>query len=153
VTRAVRTRGFGCVVVDRDRHRLDEARRLGAQVVYGDAANAAILKLVGLSEARILVVAVADPFAARLATERALRINPRLEVAARARGARDRATLRQVGARRLTDPEVEAGVELARHALQRMGVSGTELAAIASGLRRAQYGLDPGPDERAANRD
>ncbi len=152
VTRAVRTRGMGCIVVDRERRHLDEAARLGAQVVYGDAASAAILARVGLSEARVLVVALADPFAARLATERALRINPRLEVAARARGARDRSTLRDVGARRLADPEVEAGVELARHALQRMGVSGTELAAIASGLRRAQYGPDPertdGPGRR-----
>ena len=145
VTRAVRTRGFGCVVVDRDRRRLDEAARLGAQVVYGDAASPAILERVGLGDARILVVAVADPFAARLAAERALRINPLLEVAARARGGRDRTRLRTVGVRRLADPEVEAGVELARHTLQRMGVSGTELAAIASGLRRAQYGPDPGP--------
>ena len=145
VTRAVRTRGFGCVVVDRDHERLDEMAKLGAQVVYGDAASPSILSRVGLHEARLLVVAVADPLAARLATERALRINPRLEVAARARGARDRATLRHVGARRLADPAVEAGVELARHTLQRMGVSGPELAAIASGLRHAQYGRDPGP--------
>jgi len=145
VVRAVRTRGFGCVVVDRDRRRLDEAARLGAQVVYGDAASPAILERVGLREARLLVVAVADPFAARLASERALRINPSLEVAARARGGRDRTRLRAVGVRRLADPEVEAGVELARHTLQRMGVSGAELAAIASGLRRAQYGPDPGP--------
>lgn len=144
VTRAVRTRGFGCVVVDRDRHHLEEVERLGAQPVYGDAASMTILERVGLSEARLLVVALADPFAARLATERALRINPRLEVAVRARGARDRATLRDVGARRFADPEVEAGIELARHTLQRMGVSGTELSAIASGMRRAHYGPDPG---------
>ena len=145
VARAVRTRGFGCVVVDRDRHRLEDATRLGAQVVYGDAASRTILERVGLREARLLVVALADPFAARLAAERALHINPNLEVAARARGGRDRTRLRGVGVRRLADPEVEAGVELARHTLQRMGVSGTELAAIASGLRRAQYGPDPGP--------
>jgi CPA2 family monovalent cation:H+ antiporter-2 len=145
VARAVRTRGFGCVVVDRDRHRLEDAARLGAQVVYGDAASRTILERVGLPEARLLVVAVADPFAARLAAERALAINPNLEVAARARGGRSRTTLRAAGVRRFADPEVEAGVELARHTLQRMGVSGTELAAIASGLRRSQYGPDPGP--------
>jgi CPA2 family monovalent cation:H+ antiporter-2 len=145
VTRAVRTRGFGCVVVDRDRRRLDQAARLGAQVVYGDVASPTILARVGLAEARLLVVAVADPLAARLAGERALAINPRLAIAARVRGARDRATLRRVGVRRVADPEVEAGVELARHALQRMGVSGPELAAITSGLRRSQYGPDPVP--------
>lgn len=148
VTRAVRTRGFGCVVVDRDQRRLDEAARLGAQVVYGDAASSAILERVGLAEARLLVVALADPLAARLAGERALIISPRLAIAARARGARDRATLRGVGVRRVADPEVEAGVELARHALQRMGVSGPELAAIASGLRRSQYGPEPAPGGR-----
>ena len=68
---------------------------------------------------------------------------PGLAIAGRSRGARQRATLRQIGVRRVADPEVEAGVELARHALQRMGVSGPELAAIASGLRRSQYGPDP----------
>lgn len=143
VTRAVRTRGFGCVVVDRDRRRLDEAARLGAQVVYGDAASPAILERVGLAEARLLVVAVADPLAARLAAERALALNPRLAVAARARGATHRGTLHRAGVHRVADPEVEAGVELARHALQRMGVSGAELAAITSGLRRSQYGPEP----------
>jgi CPA2 family monovalent cation:H+ antiporter-2 len=148
VTRAVRTRGFGCVVVDRDRRHLEEAQRLGAQVVYGDAESMTILQRVGLHEARLLVVALPDPFAARLATERALRVSPRLEVVVRARGARDRATLRAAGARRFADPEVEAGIELARHALQRMGVSGTELSAIASGLRRAQYGPQPGGSTR-----
>jgi CPA2 family monovalent cation:H+ antiporter-2 len=151
VTRAVRTRGFGCVVVDRDRHRLDEAARLGAQVVYGDAASPTILARVGLAEARLLVVAVADPLAARLAAERALAIVPNLTIAGRARGARGRATLRQVGVRRVADPEVEAGVELARHALQRMGVSGPELAAIASGLRRSQYGPDLVPGSRGSD--
>jgi CPA2 family monovalent cation:H+ antiporter-2 len=145
VTRAVRTRGFGCVVVDRDRRRLDEAARLGAQVVYGDAASPTILARVGLAEARVLVVAVADPLVARLAAERALAIVPGLAIAGRSRGVRERATLRQVGVRRVADPEVEAGVELARHALQRMGVSGPELAAIASGLRRSQYGPEPVP--------
>ena len=145
VTRAVRTRGFGCVVVDRDRRRLDEAARLGAQVVYGDAASPTILERVGLAEARLLVVAVADPLVARLAAERALAIVPGLAIAGRSRGVRERATLRQVGVRRVADPEVEAGVELARHALQRMGVSGPELAAIASGLRRSQYGPEPVP--------
>jgi CPA2 family monovalent cation:H+ antiporter-2 len=150
VARAVRTRGFGCIVVDRDRRRLEDATRLGAQIVYGDAASRTILERVGLPEARLLVVALADPFAARLAAERALHINPNLEVAARARGGRDRTTLRSVGVRRLADPEVEAGVELARHTLQRMGVSGTELAAIASGLRRSQYGPDPRPRRPAA---
>ena len=92
--------------------------------------------------ARVLVVAIGDPLTARLATERALRLNPRLTVAARARGRREIDALRDLGAGRITDPEAEAAFELARHALHRMGISGPELTGIVSGLRRDVYGRD-----------
>ena len=72
--RGSRTRGFRCVVVDRDARRLDAAKRLGASTVFGDGANPEILKRVGLDRARVLVIAVGDPLTARLAAERARRI-------------------------------------------------------------------------------
>ena len=89
-----------------------------------------------------MVLAIGDPLTGRLATERALRLNPRLSIAARARGLREIEALRRLGAGRVADPEAEAAVELARHALQRMGVSSAELNGIVSGLRRDVYGLD-----------
>ena len=140
VVRAVRNRGFRCVVVDRDPRRLEELSRTGAATLFGDAANPHILERCGLARARVLVVAIGDPLTARLATERALRLNPRLTVAARARGRREIDELRAVGAGRMADPEAEAAFELARHALQRMGVSGPELTGIVTGLRRDAYG-------------
>jgi len=144
VVRAVRNRGFRCVVVDRDPRRLEELSRTGAATLFGDAANPAILARCGLDHANVLVVAVGDPLSARLATERALRINPRLMIAARARGQHSVGDLRDVGARRIADPDAEVAFELARHALQRMGVSGPELTAIVTGLRRDVYGRERG---------
>ncbi len=142
VVRAVRNRGFRVVVVDRDPRRLEELARTGAATLFGDAANPAILARCGLDHANVLIVAVNDPLSARLATERALRINPRLLIAARARGQHEVGDLRDVGARRIADPDAEVAFELARHALQRMGVSGPELTAIVTGLRRDVYGRD-----------
>ena len=143
MVRAVRRRGFRCVVVDRDARRLEEVERLGAVHVFGDAANPEILKRLGLDRARVLIIAIGDPLTARLAAERALRINPRLSIAARARGRREvEVPARGSGVGRLADPEAEAAFELARHALQRMGVSGPELSGIVSGLRRDVYGRD-----------
>jgi voltage-gated potassium channel Kch len=144
VVKAVRRRGFRCVVVDRDPRRLEDAAELGAATLFGDAASPEILKRVGLDRARVLVVAIGDPLTARLATERALRLNPRLSVAGRARGLREIEALRSVGAGRVADPEAEAAFELARHALQRMGVSGPELSGIVTGLRRDVYGRERG---------
>jgi CPA2 family monovalent cation:H+ antiporter-2 len=140
VVRAVRMRGFRCVVVDRDARRLEELAKTGAATIFGDAANPHILDRCGLGRARVLVVAMGDPLTARLATERALRINPKLTVAVRARGRHEIDELRAAGAGRLADPEAEAAFELARHALQRMGVSGPELTGIVTGLRRDVYG-------------
>ena len=140
VVRAVRQRGFRCVVVDRDSRRLEEVAKLGATTIFGDAANPHILRRCGLDHARVLVVAIGDPLTARLATERARELNPRLTVAARARGRSEIDALRGRGAARLADPEAEAALELARHALQRMGISGPELSGILTGLRRDSYG-------------
>jgi CPA2 family monovalent cation:H+ antiporter-2 len=142
VANAVRLRGFRCVVVDRDARKLAALERLGTVNVFGDAANPEILKRLELERARILIIAIGDPLTARLASERALRINPRLSVASRARGRREVEALRGLGVRRMADPEAEAAFELARHALQRMGVSGPELSGIVVGLRRDVYGHD-----------
>ncbi len=140
VVRAVRQRGLRCVVIDRDSHPLELVAALGAETIFGDAANPHILARAGLDRARVLIVAIADPLTARLATERARRINPQLMIAARARGRTEVDALRKLGAGRVADPEAEAALELARHALQRMGVSGPELTAIVIGLRRDAYG-------------
>jgi CPA2 family monovalent cation:H+ antiporter-2 len=144
VVGAVRTRGFRCVVVDRDPRQLEQVAGMGAATLFGDAASPAILARCGLEHARLLVVAIGDPIAARLAVERALAINPRLTVAARARGRREIDPLFATGVARVADPEVEAALELARAALHRMGVSGPEQVAVLRGLRRRAYGT-PGP--------
>jgi len=144
VVSAVRMRGFRCVVVDRDARRLETVKRLGASTVFGDAANPEILKRVGLDRARVLIIAIGDPLTARLVAERSRIINPRLAIASRVRGRREIGTLQGLGVGRLADPEAEAAFELARHALQRMGVSGPELSGIVTGLRRDAYGRDRG---------
>jgi CPA2 family monovalent cation:H+ antiporter-2 len=145
VIRAVRARGFRCIAVDRDQRRLEEAAAAGAATLFGDAANPAILARCGLDRARLLVVAVGDPLTARLAAERALAINPRLAIAARARGSNEIRPLMAAGVRRVADPELEAALELARAALHGMGVSGPEQTAVLGGLRRRAYGEGSGP--------
>ena len=140
VARAVRARGFRCVVIDRDQHRLERVARLGAATLYGDAASPRILARAGLDQARVLVVAVGDPLTTRLAIERSLAINSRLQIAVRARGRTEIDQLRAAGVGRVADPDAEVAFELTRHALQRMGVSGPELSGILVGLRRDTYG-------------
>jgi monovalent cation:H+ antiporter-2, CPA2 family len=140
VVRAMRARGFRCIVVDRDQRKLDALAAIGAETLFGDAANPAILRRVGLDRARLGVVAIGDPLAARLAVERIRAINPRLTVIARARGRSEIEGLEKLGVRRVADPDLEAALELTRASLARMGVSGPEQTAIVLGVRRRAYG-------------
>jgi CPA2 family monovalent cation:H+ antiporter-2 len=151
VVRAVRARGFRCVVVDRDQRALDEPASLGAATLFGDAASRAILQRAGLERARMLVVAIGDPMTARLAVERARAINPRLTVISRVRGHAEIGPMRSLGVARVADPEIEAALELTRAALARMGVSGPEQLAITLGLRRRVYGDLGGEASRGAS--
>ena len=128
VVTAARARGFRCVVVDRDARRLETVKRLGAATIFGDAANPEILKRVGLdrgARARHHDRRSADGPAGRRAGA-----DPQPAPAGGVAGARPDArstTLQGLGVGRVADPEAEAAFELARHALQRMGVSGAEL--------------------------
>ena len=134
------TAGFRCVVIDRDPRKLEDIAKTGAVTMFGDAANPHILEPAGLARARVLIVAIGDPLTARLATERALRNQSAADGRVEGAGRREIDALRGVGAGRVADPEAEAAFELARHALQRMGVSGPELTGILTGLRRDAYG-------------
>jgi CPA2 family monovalent cation:H+ antiporter-2 len=140
VVAAARNRGFPCVVIDRDRVRLHEAEALGAATLYGDAVRPEILARARLDHASVLVIAVGDRLTARLVAERTRAAHPRLAIASRVRGTSQASELRSLGVDRLSDPEAEAAIELARHALSRMGVSSQELASVVVGLRRDIYG-------------
>ncbi len=139
VIRAVQARSFSCLVIDRDRIRLDEMAALGADILYGDAARPEILSRAHLDLAVVLIIAIGDPLTAHLVAERAHHLNPGLMIASRARGVHQASDLRAAGVHHLADPDNEAAIDLARHALQRMGVSGPELTAITINLRRDAY--------------
>jgi CPA2 family monovalent cation:H+ antiporter-2 len=140
VISAARKRGFPCIVIDRDRVRLNEAREMGASTLYGDAARPEILARARLEHATVMIIAVGDRLTARLIAERVRAAYPRLPIASRVRGIGQAAELRGLGVDRLADPDAEVALELARHALGRMGVSSQELNSVVVGLRRDLYG-------------
>jgi CPA2 family monovalent cation:H+ antiporter-2 len=135
IARALERRGFKYLVVEQDRVKVEELRARGIPAIYGDAANEAVLEQVGLETARVLVLAIPDPPAARHALEYAKRVNPRIEVVARTHSDAERAQLLNLGARQAVLGERELAVQLARFTLRRFGVSSAETDAIAQGLR------------------
>ncbi|HJQ30128.1 MAG TPA: NAD-binding protein, partial [Rubrobacter sp.] len=127
------------VVVEANPGRADEARAAGFPTVYGDAATVPVLEAAGIGEARLVVLTVPDAIAARLAVDRVKTLAPSAEILVRAESVEQLEDLGRLGVYEAVQPELEAGLELARQALARFGVGAEDAHNFADGVRRELY--------------
>ena len=127
------------VVVEANPGRADEAREAGFPTVYGDAAAVPVLEAAGIAEARLVVLTVPDAIGARLAVQRVKVLAPGADILVRAESAEQLVDLGRLGVYEAVQPELEAGLELARQALARFGVGPEEAQAFADDVRRELY--------------
>jgi CPA2 family monovalent cation:H+ antiporter-2 len=133
---ALDRRGFPFVVVSSERHDVQRLRDQGYRALFGDASNIEVLKHAHLETARVLVVAIPDEHASGLVIHHARDLNPSIALVVRTHSASQMATLGTLeGSVQPIQGELELGVQMARYALRRFGVSMIEAEAIAEGLR------------------
>lgn len=121
---------FRVIVVTEDAREARRARDQSREVVEGTPTSPAVVDLMDLEDARVLVVALDDPFGTRLLTEQARARSPHLEIVSRAESPGNAAGLRRSGATDTVVGEDEVALELLRVSLQRFGVSVPETAAV-----------------------
>ena len=115
---------------------MEGLRERGIQALYGDIADAELLRHAGVERARVLVFAAYDPPAAEFAVEHSRRVNPRIEIVARVETPEESKRLLDKGASQTVEGEKELAVQMARYTLRRFGVTSREVEAITQGLRR-----------------
>jgi CPA2 family monovalent cation:H+ antiporter-2 len=109
------------VLVDHSREHVLYLREQGYTVVFGDAARPGVLEQASPDRARLLVIALPDPYQARAIIDRVRRTNDTIEIIARAHGAEERAYLEDHGANLVLVGEHELAFALAHHALLTLG--------------------------------
>ncbi len=139
VVRALERRRFRYVVIDRDPETIRLLRRRGVVAIYGDVSNEQVLLAAGIPQARMFAVAVPDPFAAEVAVRLARRLNPSLDIIARAEHRVHVQRLVEAGASEVVQPSFEAGLEMVRHTLHRFGIGIQEIQALISARRLDYY--------------
>ena len=127
------------VVIEANPGRAEESREAGFPTVYGDAAAVPVLDAAGVDQARLVVVSVPDAIAARLTVERVKTLAPNAEILVRAQSIEQLEDLGRLGVYEAVQPELEAGLELARQALATLGVEAEEAQNFADGIRRELY--------------
>ena len=136
---ALDARGIRYLVIEYHPDIARELRERGVPVIYGDAANPAVLEHAHLDRARLLAVLMPDATAAEVATRHAHMLNGQLDIVARGGSIEHLQRLRSLGATEVVQPEFEAGQEVIRHALHRFGLGGLELSNLITGRRAAYY--------------
>ena len=139
VARLLRRLEKPVVVVEANPGRANEAREAGFPTVYGDAGAVPVLEAAGIREARLVVLTVPDAITARLAVNRVKALAPNAEVLVRAESVEQLEDLGRLGVYEAVQPELEAGLELARQALACFGVAAEQAQNFADGVRRELY--------------
>ncbi|WP_297514560.1 cation:proton antiporter [uncultured Caulobacter sp.] len=124
--------------VERDARLVEQGRRDGGRIYYGDASRLELLERCGLASAKAVVVTMDSPEAAEAVVAAARGARPDVPIVVRARDARHAARLYELGATDAVPETIEASLQLSEAVLVDIGVPmGLVIASVHE--RRDEY--------------
>ena len=104
--------GVRCVILELNADNVRAGRAMGLPIFYGDATSEEALRHAHVEAARLVVLLMNDPAAARRVVDTLRRIAPDVPVLMRAHYHRERDALVALGAREVVSEEVEGAMEI-----------------------------------------
>lgn len=129
LVRALTAQGIAFMVVEYDPLVVRQEKRAGLNIMYGDASRPEVLNHAGLSLARNIVFTLSDPEVLLAAVEMAHRLNPTVNIIARARRTSQVDGLRERGARFIITEEISGSVAISSEVLTLYSVPDAEVEA------------------------
>lgn len=139
VARSARTAGVPYRIIEINPDTVQEERRKGELIMYGDAAQPEVLVKAGIHTARVLVVVVNDPFATQQAVRVSRETNPGLYIIARTRFVGEVANLIDLGADEVIPEEFETSIEIFTRILNRYLIPEDEIERLVTDIRSGGY--------------
>ncbi|HKI02995.1 MAG TPA: YbaL family putative K(+) efflux transporter [Thermoanaerobaculia bacterium] len=112
--------GVRFVVAEQNRELVEALRDRGVHAVSGDASEPAVLIQAHIARARVLVIAVPDPFHIRRMIEVARMVNPRVETVVRTHSEEETALLMKESAGKIFMGEHELAQSISSYVLERV---------------------------------
>jgi CPA2 family monovalent cation:H+ antiporter-2 len=114
--------GIPFIIVEWNSRRVDELKALGFPVLFGDAEKEIILDAAEVGKARLLLITTPVTLISQVVVEHAKKLNPAIQIIARAEGIEEMQGLHDQGVSLVVQPEFEASLEVARQALLHLDV-------------------------------
>ena len=121
--------------VDLDPYVVAEWKKLGHQAIHGSSDSETVLEIAGVKHARLMVISVGDPIAAWVTAQHAIRVAPDLDIVARVHWREEGERFQALGVKEVVWPQMEAGLEILRHSLNRYHTDPMEVEALVADLR------------------
>ncbi len=123
------------VLIELDHQRVEEAKKQGMPIVFGDAAQPLVLDAAFVNTAQLIQITVPGIIPARAIVQQVREKNPSLKIIARAMSVEQMEMLKNMGVYEVVQPEFEAGLEMTRQALLQMNVSGLDAYRYTDAVR------------------
>ena len=149
LARVLRETGIPFIVSELNPESVEEARRAGIPIVYGDASQGHLLDHMAVRRAKLLVVAINDRDATVRIVGRARFENPTLQIFARTRFLADIERLESAGADIVVPEELETTVRLFSHVLGAYFVPREEIERQVAQVRAGDYAVLRGSIQEA----
>lgn len=141
VATVLKETGIKYLIVDLDGKTVKEARKLGENVLYGDATRKEMLLHLGIESARVLVIAISDSDAMRRILKNARSLNPDAHIISRTRSVADIEDLYKLGSNEVIPEEFETSIEIFTRVLRQYHLPRNIIAAQVDLIRREGYGM------------
>ena len=131
--------GIPYQVLEMNAQAISEARAQGVPIFYGDAVRREVLHHIGVHHAKILVIAISDPSATRIAVSMARELNPQLNIIVRTRYMSELPELYKLGANQVVPEEFETSIEIFSRVLDMFGIARNVIQREIEDIRREGY--------------
>lgn len=121
IARVLRMQGIAFTALEKDSEQVEQVRRFGNKVFFGDPARLDVLRAAGAEKAKLLVLAASDTQATLKIVETASRHFPQLKIIARARDRFHAHQLLELGVTNITRETYHSSLRMAEDALKALG--------------------------------
>jgi CPA2 family monovalent cation:H+ antiporter-2 len=127
------------IVLETNSDMVSEMIKKDEPIHYGDGTSREILNKMGISRARLLVVAISDPISTRRTVSIAKQANPGIYVIVRTRYLVEIDELKSLGAGEVIPEEFETSIEIFSRVLHRYGFPGNAILDMIGKIRSNSY--------------
>jgi monovalent cation:H+ antiporter-2, CPA2 family len=140
LARVLRESGIPYQILELDPELVQAGKAAGEPINFGDGTRTDILEQVGISRARVLVIAISDPTATAHVVSQARRLRSDISIIVRTRYVAEIERLYRLGANQVVPEEFETSVEIFARVLQEYHVPRNVIGLQVDLIRNEHYG-------------